>query len=142
MGIDRSNWKKVVADRFYPNEPAIYVGDGWKELVCNLVDALDETGVEYRFKSIMETFGALCVYADVDEHPSLEHVLLCKDFKTEKERFWDLIHDAEARSVIVCETCGNLGSMQAISHLIRTLCVACSKVERERHLQGNRELKK
>jgi len=128
MPIDRANWREALKKRFSPQNAGFWCGDGWKEIICDLYDALEKIDVQYTIAQIKEKLGGLRYYVDVDkkyfnEKDESKKGPLDEPFKT----FYQLIHDAEARSLTVCEQCGKPGQRRGGS-LIRTLCDACEVI--------------
>lgn len=109
--IDRACWREALTSRFSacPVWPEPEILDGWRDLVCDLVDALDATGVRYKIDQIKQKWGALRVYVDHQhDHPRLTE-------------FRVLIREAEILSATVCEFCGKPGEWKKGN----TLCTPC-----------------
>ena len=97
--IDRSRWREELQARFCPSGmwPGPEVEDGWKDLLCDLVDALDATGVRYGFVQLANHAGALrCMLASAEHEPRLEEL-------------HDLVDRARDRSRLTCPRCGRKG---------------------------------
>ena len=108
--IDRESWRERIRPRFArPQDSDILCDEGWRELICELVEALDATGVRYKIAQIKEKFGGLRFYVNAP---------------LDAEAFHALIEKAEARSFTICETCGKPGEPRG-GAWIRTLCVEC-----------------
>jgi hypothetical protein len=94
--IDRSRWRDELAARFSPSKPwpAPKVGDGWKDLVCDLIDALDATGAPYSFVQFEEKGGELrYLLGSAEDEPRLEAM-------------HDLVGAACERARRTCPRCG------------------------------------
>ena len=96
--IDRHRWREELQARFSPSPTwrAPEVEDGWKDLLCDLVDALDATGARYSFVQLGSHDGALrCLLGAAEDEPR-----------------WDELHDlvdrARDRSRATCPRCGKL----------------------------------
>ena len=95
-----------------PVWPEPEIKEGWRDLVCDLVDALDATGVPYAIDQVKQKFAALRFYVETpDTHPRLDE-------------FYALIRAAEERSTTVCERCGQAGQPRG-GGFSRTLCADC-----------------
>jgi hypothetical protein len=126
-----SDWRTQLASRFARGwDPHVYVDDGWKELVLDLVGKLDATGLQWNVKQIKEKFGQLRFYADVDETPSLEHILKFEKREDVFARFSTLIEDAEEKSATICQWCGKGGSSVTVGSLVQTACDGCVRGKR------------
>ena len=97
--IDRNRWREELQARFSPSTtwPAPDVEDGWKDLLCDLVDALDATGVRYSFVQLANHAGALrCLLGSAEDEPRWEEL-------------HDLVDRARDRSRLTCPRCGKGG---------------------------------
>jgi hypothetical protein len=98
--IDRSRWREELRARFRPSViwPGPEVGDGWKDIVCDLVDALDAMGAPYGFVQLEE---------------GRDGALVCLLCGAEDEPRWDEMHEhvsrACERSRVTCPRCGRTG---------------------------------
>ncbi|HQA24118.1 MAG TPA: hypothetical protein PKW13_10415 [Rhodoglobus sp.] len=91
--------------------------DGWGPLIAELEEKLKRLWPDYTISQVKEKFGGLRYYAnpgDVDEETS--------------KRFYDLIHDAEAKSFEICECCGQPGQLSRRGRhgWYKTLCSTCA----------------
>jgi hypothetical protein len=116
--INRERWEKEIEERLDPewrkpiNLPnAISVGEGWKTIVCDLIDRLDQIGVPYKILQVKEKFGTLRFYVDKEG---------------EAGGFSEAIEKAMKASAITCEDCGARGKLRGDAW-VRTLCVPCNK---------------
>jgi len=129
----RDNWRESIKDRKQPNGWCdVSVNDGWKTLVCDLVDAIDATGIEWWPVQIKEKFGTLRFYVEIGDGPSLEHILYFKDYKQMVKVAQKLIEEAQSKSAEICEDCGAAGAETYRKSLIATLCKPCFKKAEER----------
>jgi len=94
----------------YPISFGFECGDGWFDLINNLITKIDELDVnnEVRIFQIKEKFGGLRVYID---GPGTDEI-------------YDLIEKAENESYKICEKCGNPGKPNK-KGWISTLCDEC-----------------
>jgi hypothetical protein len=81
-----------------------WVGEGWNDLLKNLIDELLQLGWDKRVNQIKEKFGGLRFY--VENTPVNGH---------------DVIDKYEKLSYSVCETCGNAGVLRA-GKWLKTRC--------------------
>lgn len=119
--IDRSKWLQEVKLRFAPKGQCVWpeptVDAGWRDLICDLVDALDATGVPYKIAQMKEKFGALRTYVDADDaHPR-------------SAELYRLIEESEEKSNTICELCGESGSVRG-TLCVKVLCDACLETKR------------
>lgn len=92
-------------------EPKNYCGEGWDNLLQNLVKDLREVaGEEVRITEFKEKFGGL--RASVWYTGNDENIMLA---------IRELISKAEAESLTICEQCGDEGELRYLSW-DRTLC--------------------
>lgn len=95
----------------YSKEDAIkYASPGWKKLVEEMIERLDEINPEYEFTTIKEKFGTLRIEPTVTNLPG------------EWDKFWRVIEDIERRSGTICEVCGDPGTTETIRGWDQTLC--------------------
>ncbi len=92
-------------------------GDGWGQLIAELEANLTALSPNYKISQVKEKFGGLRYYAnpgDVDEQTS--------------KRFYNLVHEAEAKSYEICECCGQPGRLARRGERgwYKTLCWTCS----------------
>lgn len=98
-------------------------GRGWYPLIVKLDADLTDIAPGYRLFQVKEKFGGLRYYA---ESPRAEDEDGCEYVNQEIDGpFNELIHEAEVRSMTICELCGQPGSPQQVRGWIRTLCPAC-----------------
>lgn len=91
------------------------VGEGWQPLLEDLHAKLLALDPRYEIQQIKEKFGGLRYYISPSE--SL-------DGETWKQ-IQDLTAEAELKSYVICEDCGEPGNQTTDSRWIRTLCVDC-----------------
>lgn len=97
--IERSCWRGELRARFSPSKvwPGPEVEDGWKDLICDLIDALDATGASYSFVQLENHRGALrCLLGSAEYEPRLDDLHA-------------LVDRARERSRLTCPRCGKLG---------------------------------
>jgi len=130
MPIDRTKWREEILPRMIPEmrnlEHGFSVKDGWKMLVCDLVDHLDTHGIPYDILQIKEKFGGLCFYYRAKDK-GRSHALLPDAFNKAVEK-------AEADSLSICEDCGAPG-MRLGDGWIRTLCRPCDEAFHKRRAE-------
>ena len=139
--IDRKNWKEEVLVRFSkkPVWRGVDCDEGWKSLICRLVDALDRTKVPYRIVQVKEKFGGLRFY--LEEGPLRLDLLgpgrrVSMTGKPRKNaEIFKLISRAETRSFTICETCGKPGKPRK-GVWIKTLCLRCHRARRKAEAAG------
>lgn len=111
--INRAKWREDLKPRLPKTKwKQPEHDDGWKDLVCDLIDALDKTGVPYTIDQIKEKWGTLCVYVNATK----KHI--------NSKDFFRLIKEAEERSGTICELCGNQGETGSAMR-VKTLCSTC-----------------
>lgn len=103
-----------------PDDPYwCYVPDGWRDLVVELNEKLEEIKPDYVLHQVKEKFGGLRYYID--------HVGLDDDTR---DKLWDVISEYENKSFTVCDVSGKPGRPSVKRGYIRTRC--------EEHLDGGR----
>jgi|SRR5579871_1780534 len=120
MAIDRKRWKEELLERVDPEwkkDPesmkcAVTVEEGWKKLVCDLVDKLDRIQ-PFTVLQVKEKFGTLRFYTHTEKDPS--------------KKFVSTLERAYAASARICEDCGGKGKLRG-DGWVRTLCVSCNKL--------------
>lgn len=118
------DWRDALKPRFLPGWMAcIDCGDGWRDLILNLVNDLDRRGIKFGINQIKEKFGGLRFYYEA-ENQSEEKL----------ELIHELVNAAEAVSYTICEQCGN-GGKQRDGGWIKTLCDGCNKNRKWRATQ-------
>jgi hypothetical protein len=95
----------------------ISCGPGWYPIVCELDSVLAQLDPEYEVRQVKEKFGTLRVYAH--GRPEL------------REAFRAAIREAEDRSAVTCELCGEPGSLHQAgpspARWVKMLCQACAE---------------
>lgn len=133
MGNWRDNWREILKNRRTDGRVCeVSVGDGWAKIVCDLVKALDASGVEWQPAQVKEKFGTLRFYVDIGDGPTLEGILKFENYKEKCKEAWKLIEDAEHKSASTCEDCGAAGDRVSIGHILATLCGSCAKAAQEK----------
>ena len=103
--------QKRIADRFSG------VGKGWLPIVTELHEKLVKADPDYTIGQIKEKFGSLRFYAH-------------GNFTEEEDK---LISDAERKSAVTCEVCGEPGEIKASNGCwLRCLCEYHHKEVEER----------
>lgn len=96
-----------------PDDPYwCYVPDGWRDLVVELNEKLEEIYPEYTLHQVKEKFGGLRYYID---HVSIED-------KEILDKMWAVIGDYENKSLETCDVCGAPGKQHSKRGYIRTRC--------------------
>jgi len=119
VAVNRERWREELlecVDPEWKKNPenvkwAITVGEGWKKLVCDLVDKLDKIQ-PYTILQVKEKFGTLRFYTHTPKKPS--------------KKFIDTIEAAYKASEKICEDCGGKGKLRG-DGWVRTLCIPCNK---------------
>lgn len=95
----------------------IRCGAGWYPLITQLDRQLAELDPVYELHQCKEKFGTLRYYAHTDQ-------------ETVRNAFDALIRQAERRSALTCEVCGQSGALHAGAFSwLRTLCPECAAAE-------------
>lgn len=81
------------------------IGDGWIDLVGQLIRDIIETGDEWKIAQIKSKFGGLRFYVE-----------------TESDAVRSLIRQAEIESGRLCEECGAPAKTQSVHRWVVTLC--------------------
>jgi hypothetical protein len=95
----------------FPDRPPItsrYIcscGDGWLQLIHDLIEELLAAGWDKQIKQIKEKFGGLRFYIN-----------------TGNEEIWNIISKYERLSYETCEECGEPGELRRDLGWWRTLC--------------------
>ena len=65
--IDRKSWRLEIKRRFSrtPVWPEPEIEEGWRELACVLVEALDASGASYTIDQLKQKWGSLVCRLDV-----------------------------------------------------------------------------
>lgn len=111
--IDRENWRQAIGKRMSPRNGGVHIGDGWKHLVCDLIDMIDEVYHLYNIIQIKEKCGVLRFYVEELTGRAPETV-------------YKLIDQAEEASKKICELCGADGKLVGDSWK-RALCNPCNE---------------
>lgn len=96
---------------WYPDRPPIIsrgfcsVGDGWLQLLHDLIEELIAAGWDKQIKQVKEKFGGLRFYIGGGS-----------------QEIHDIISKYEALSYHVCEVCGEQGELRNDIGWYRTLC--------------------
>lgn len=143
---NRDNWREELKSRYLPlHDVEVTVRDGWKDLICDLVEKLDATGLNWKIKQVKEKFGALRFYTEIEKGPSLMFILSFTDYQAKLEEFNTLVEEAEDRSYHICETCGKAGFQMTIGSLLQVLCKSCgqdAEIERREKKRTKKRLEK
>lgn len=93
----------------------IDVGAGWYPLIVELDQQLAQTDPGYTVHQVKEKFGSLRYYVEESDGLSAEG----------RDRCAALIDEAERRSGVTCEMCGQPGSLHSNARRwFRTLCAS------------------
>ncbi len=98
---------KVYFEKDLPFDSAYYCEchEGWYRIIWQLIYSLVNKGWDGRyFMQIKEKFGALRVYVQVPEH------------------LYHFVDNAESRSRITCEICGDEGRLCRTDNWLKTRC--------------------
>lgn len=103
------------------NKPYYEFAKGWNTLVDKLLQDIDdylqdkpELAENFKVLQAKEKFGRLRIYvANSDDVID------------------DMIKDAECKSIIICEMCGNLGMVRDSCGWKRTRCINCDLLDRK-----------
>jgi len=90
-------------------------GKGWYNLLKELdvkLSQIDPTYTVYQFK---EKFGILRFYAECHS-----------DNDNDKQKFKDVVNEAQQASSKICENCGKPGTSNNSRLWVKTLCVDCN----------------
>lgn len=99
----------------YPDRPNIVTclcscGDGWLQLVHDLIEELIEAGWDKQIYQIKEKFGTLRFY-----------------IATGSNEIWEIIEKYEQLSEKTCENCGSEEDVTTTNEgWVRTLCSKCT----------------
>jgi len=89
-----------------------HCGEGWKNIVNNLCEELLMVAPEVEVAQIKEKFGTLRFYIGGVHEDIYKQVHA-------------LIGEAERKSAVTCEQCGEPGGMTSIGGWMQTLCPTC-----------------
>lgn len=95
----------------FPDRPAIVgryycnCGDGWLQLIHDLIEELIAAGWDKQTTQVKEKFGGLRFYIN-----------------SGSEEIWNIISKYETLSYKTCETCGETGELRNDLGWWRTLC--------------------
>jgi hypothetical protein len=127
MTINREKWREEILPRLIPEmrnlSHGFSVADGWKTLVCDLIDHLDTYGVSYDILQIKEKFGGLRFYCQLKDRKGAFPA-----------GFAASVMKAEGDSLLICEDCGAPGTRLG-DGWIRTLCPACDAAFKKRRAE-------
>lgn len=125
--IDRARWRDELRSRLIPETRAwgLSVGDGWRDLVCDLVDHIETTNGRISMFQIKEKFGGLRFYPEQDPDATISA----------------LIDEAENASWSICDGCGAKGSERMSVGWTRVVCEPCFKKWDEDSWSGNPRVK-
>lgn len=114
MTINRARWKEQIFANASDDAVTGYVecDDGWKDLICDLYDALLATGIAFKVSQVKQKWGGLRFYVDMT------------DPDADTDRPQKLIEEAEERSFSICEACGAKGEPGG-GLCVKTLCPPC-----------------
>lgn len=108
-------WEKELEGKFQKGfHASVECGDGWRDIILNLVCALDKTEITYKICQVKEKFGGLRFYVDFDPEQEVSEARV--------NAFHKLISDAEDLSITTCEACGKPGDQTTDGYWIKTLC--------------------
>jgi hypothetical protein len=99
---------------YWPIQLGTSIARGWWPIVEEVSEKIEALRTDYVVVQIKEKFGSLRYYAH----------------GTNSEEVAKLITDAEARSYLTCECCGNPGVLRDERRYVLTLCDDCNKIER------------
>lgn len=96
----------MVGEAFLP-------GPGWDDILIKLDERLSKCDPDYRIVQIKEKFGSLRFYYHSDK-------------PVDDRRLMDMyVQAAEVKSYIICEFCGDKGSLRTELMWKKTLCDRC-----------------
>lgn len=90
---------------------------GWYPIVATLDERLAAIDPDYVVHQVKEKFGTLRYYCAPSDDSSTEL----------RNTFSEIIGEAERKSAITCERCGEPGVLHRRSHWRKTLCAACAE---------------
>lgn len=88
-----------------------FPGDGWFDLIKDLCEKITAEGISITVMQVKEKFGGLRFYFDMNAGTTQEQYT----------RVNELVVEAEAKSEVTCEDCGQPGKIRSGSW-IRCLC--------------------
>ena len=83
------------------------IGPGWEPVVEKAIDAIEDHGGF--IMQVKEKFGGLRIYTQGGDREAID----------------DIIRDAESKTTVMCEDCGNVGTIRNIGGWLKTLCETC-----------------
>lgn len=95
--------------KLLPYQSLIGIGDGWFKILWDLSKELSKLDPIPRALQVKEKFGTLRFYYD-----------------NGSDEAHTLVHEAELKSALTCETCGAAGNLRGTGWL-RTECDECHK---------------
>jgi hypothetical protein len=104
---------------FYPIAFGLECGDGWFNLLLELVTGLEaeinslptEEQTHFKVIQVKEKYGTLRFYMNGTD------------------KMYDLIAEAERKSAETCELCGDVGKLNTDAYWITSRCEKCSEPE-------------
>lgn len=99
------NDKKPITSPYY-----FSIGEGWYQLVKDLIEELISLGWDKQITDIKEKFGGLRFY-----------------IVSGTDEMFNAISRAEEKSFEICEKCGEKAKLQSNGHWLFTLCDECFK---------------
>jgi hypothetical protein len=106
----------------YPPARFFECGDGWLDIIEDLANKLEPLVVKWIEKNEADELSiGPCASQIKEKYGTLSFYML-----TETDEMSALIREAEKRSSITCETCGNPGSLRG-EHWYYTSCEDCKK---------------
>lgn len=104
---------------WYEGMPGVYrvpaIGEGWFQLVFDLVDDLEELWPDFKITQIKEKFGGLRFYVETYKKDYVGQPAI-------ESAFYQRIAKAEAESYTICEVCGKPGKLREDLSWNLTLC--------------------
>lgn len=95
------------------------IGEGWADLVSDLVDDLEKVDPDFKVVQVKEKFGGLRFYLEGYSNNLSEK---------EQNIIDGLINSASSKSLETCETCGKKGYPKG--YWVLTLCDECRENEK------------
>jgi len=109
--IDRTRWKEEIRSTL-ATAYGLDIRDGWKDLVCDLVDRIEASGLRWQLSRVAEHFGGLSFRTVIDPDDVTQAI----------------IDHAEDRSWYICEKCGAPGSWDLSRGWAKVLCPPCYRL--------------
>lgn len=123
----------IMQDRNMPRRDSMmaygFPGDGWFDLIYTLCTELTsirkQSGLRVVFHQVKQKMGLLRIYHIIDR-------AACKCSSSQRliweAKIYDLVHNAEENSSVICEKCGKPGFNRSKgfgSYINKTLCEEC-----------------